>query len=129
MSLAGTYILSSNENFEAWLKAAGGSDEQVSKAMKVKLTLVIADTASGITVTTKAGDKEFTNTITYGQESAMEVGGVKYTMNVSKTASGYEGTISAKDKTGKVSCSVSGSTLTRTFTLGDVTAKRIFTKQ
>ncbi|KAF2365530.1 Calycin [Trinorchestia longiramus] len=129
MSLSGTFVHASSNNLDAWLKAAGASDAVISKAMAAKPTLVITDTGSGLTINSKSADKEFTNTITYGQESPMEIAGIEYTMNVSKTASGYAGTISGKGKTGSTTCELSGSTLTRSYTLGDVAASHTYTKQ
>ena len=41
-------------------------------------TLEVTKTDSGVTVKTTSGDKVFTNSVVYGQESATDIAGLKY---------------------------------------------------
>ncbi|XP_018022432.1 uncharacterized protein LOC108678496 [Hyalella azteca] len=129
MSLTGHYTHSSDENLDAMLKAAGMSDCMCSKMSSSKPSMEIKETGTGATIKYTCGSNTYTNNITYGEDSSVDVGGMKYTVNASKTPYGYEGTMTMGDKTGTTSVEIDGDTLTKTMTLEGVTAKRIFTKQ
>ncbi|XP_018022424.1 fatty acid binding protein 1-A, liver [Hyalella azteca] len=129
MAMTGKFVLSASDNYEAFLKAGGACDEAIKKASAAKPTLDIVESATGVTITTSAGDQSATNVITYGQDSPAELAGRKFTVNVSKTSSGYSGTLTLEGKTGQISADIDGSTLTRTMTYDGVTTKRTFTKQ
>ncbi|XP_018010287.1 fatty acid-binding protein, liver-type [Hyalella azteca] len=129
MSLSGSYTHCRDENFEEFLKAAGVNDSMIRKMCPSTPTLEMQETTSGVTITYGHGGDTYTNVVTYGQESLVDVAGFKYYVKASKTPNGYEGTYRLENKTGTSSAELIGDTLTRTMTLDGVVSKRIFTKQ
>merc|ERR1712098_641944 len=92
-TMDGKFILKSNENYDAFLKAVGVPDELAAKMVAAVPTVEVSTTATTSTMVVKAGDKTYTNTITYGQDSpysgSISLGGKTGTIEVKKTADGY----------------------------------------
>merc|ERR1739842_238409 len=82
-AIAGTYLLDTNENYDAWLTAVGMPEENMKRMVAAKPTMEISVNGGELTVNTKAGDKSFSNTITSGKESKATLpGGVEYTVTL-----------------------------------------------
>ncbi|TOF85603.1 hypothetical protein CGJ15_25850, partial [Vibrio parahaemolyticus] len=130
MSIAGTYVHSSNELYSEWLTALGVPADSLAKLVAAKPTLEVSQSGNQIVVKTTAGDKNFTNTIKLGEDSKAELpGGIEYTVNMTKSGSSLEGTWTMGGKTGKATVTFTDSGVTQTMALGDVTAKRVYTRQ
>ncbi|XP_045607490.1 fatty acid binding protein 1-B.1 [Procambarus clarkii] len=130
MSVAGTYVLTSNENYLEWLTALGVPAERVTRMVAVKPKVVVSVTGSEVVVKTEAGDKSFTNTINLGKDSKAELpGGIEYVVNLSLSGSKLEGTWNLGDKSGTALVEFTASGATQTVVLGDITAKRVYSRQ
>ncbi|XP_018022429.1 fatty acid-binding protein, liver [Hyalella azteca] len=129
MSVTGTFVLSSNENYEAWLQAAGIPADTATRLAAAKPTLEVTKGDNTVTVKTTSGDKVFSNTVTYGQDSEADIAGLKYFVNAEPTSNGYKGTIKLGSKTGTISVENNATGFVQTTTIEGVTAKRFYTKQ
>merc|ERR1711970_190613 len=131
-TMDGTFVLSSNENYDAFLKAVGIPDELAAKMLAAKPTVEIKGSGGGgITMTIKAGDKSFTNTVTWGVDSPQELAGLKYTVNVKPLAdgSGHAGTIvTPGGKSGTIEVKKTADGYCQCITLGGVSCKRNYKK-
>nr|XP_053651725.1 uncharacterized protein LOC128701830 [Cherax quadricarinatus] len=114
MSIAGTYVHSSNELYSEWLTALGVPPDSAAKLTAAKPTLEVSQSGDQVVVKTTAGDKNFTNIITPGQDSKTELaGGLKYTVNLTKSGSSLEGKWMMGDKNGKVSVTFTNAGITQ----------------
>merc|ERR1712055_40448 len=129
MSLDGKFVLQCNDNYDAWLKAVGVPDEIAAKMCAAKPCLEVCKTDSGMTVKTTSGDKVFTNTVDYGKDSLTDIAGLKYTLNVNQTSTGYNGTIKLGSKCGTFTAEACDSGFIQTVTVDGVTAKRTYKRQ
>ncbi|XP_042204835.1 fatty acid-binding protein, liver-like [Homarus americanus] len=130
MAVAGTYLLSSNVQYSEWLSSLGIPADSVAKMVAAKPKVEITQSGNDLVVKTTVGEKNFTNTITVGKESKATLpGGVEYTMNLTLTGSTLKGTWSMGGKSGDASVKFTASGATQSMTLGDITAKRVYTRQ
>merc|ERR1719154_521509 len=124
----GKFILSQNENYDAFLATVGVPAELAAKMCAAKPTVEVTHSATGVTLVATAGDKTFTNTITFGQDSPSEIAGLTYTINVNKTATGYAGSTKLGSNAGTVTCDKSADGFVQCMTVGGVTCKRHYKK-
>merc|ERR1711862_2129 len=129
ITMDGKYILTSNENYDCFLKTVGVPDELAGKMCATKPCVEVTFCATGVTLVVTAGDKTFSNTLTFGQDSPSEIAGLKYTINVNKTATGYAGTMKLGNHTGTVSTEKTADGFVQCMTVGGVTCKRHYKKQ
>merc|ERR1711955_87373 len=101
-AMDGKYILKTQENYDGFLKAIGVPDDLAAKMLAAVPTVDVTSTPTSTTMVVTANGKTFTNTITYGQDSQSDIAGLKYTVNVNKTAAGHAGTIKLGDKSGTI---------------------------
>merc|ERR1711862_552779 len=127
-TMDGKYTLKSNENYDAFLKAVGVPDELAAKMVAAVPTVEVSTTATTSTMVVKAGDKTYTNTITYGQDSPSDIAGLKYTVNVKLCPDGYSGSISLGGKTGTIEVKKTADGYCQCMTVGGVTCKRYYKK-
>merc|ERR1711874_492951 len=107
-SIAGTYTLESNDNYDAWLAVVGDQ----------------------LTIDTRAGDKSFSNTITNGKDSKATLpGGVDYTVCLTASGSEVKGTFNFLGKPGNAECVFTDAGFTQTMTAAGVTTKRTYKRQ
>merc|ERR1712243_82933 len=130
MSIAGTYVLESNDNYDAWLTAVGMPEENRKRMVGAKPTIKLSVAGDQITVETSAGDKSFSNTITSGKESKATLpGGVDYTVCLTASGSEVKGTFNFLGKPGNAECVFTAAGFTQTVTAAGVTAKRTYKRQ
>ncbi|XP_064081467.1 fatty acid-binding protein 2, liver-like [Macrobrachium nipponense] len=130
MSLNGTFVLESNENYSEWLSAIGIPADNAARMAAAKPTLEVSQSGDNVTIKTIAGDKTFTNTIALGKDSKATLpGGVEYSVNMTLSGSSLKGTYSFMGKSGEASVEISGSSLVQKMTCGGVTAKRTYKRQ
>ncbi|KAG0712212.1 Fatty acid-binding protein, liver [Chionoecetes opilio] len=130
MSIPGIYVLSSNEKYAEWLAAVGIPADAIARLEKAKPQLTVTHTGDQVVVKTVAGDKNFTNTITLGQESKAGLpGGLEYTMTLTLSGSKLTGTYSMAGKTGNASVEFTAAGAVQTMSQGGTTAKRVYTRQ
>ncbi|CAL4062203.1 unnamed protein product [Meganyctiphanes norvegica] len=130
MSIAGTYVLESNSNYDAWLSAVGMPEENMKRMVAAKPIMEVAVSGSTVTVTTKANDKEFTNTITSGKESKASLpGGIDYSVNLTVSGSTIKGTFNFLGKPGNAELVFTAAGFSQTVTAAGVTAKRVYKRQ
>jgi len=126
----GTYVLSNNENYDAFLKAIGIPDEKAALMLAAVPTVEIEGTGNGAKMTVKAGDKVFNNTVTWGQDSPQQLAGINFVVNASKTADGYGGSLTSPGgKKGTIEVKKTADGLCQIVTFNGVTAKRCYKKQ
>merc|ERR1712142_90735 len=130
MSIAGTYLLDSNDNYDKWLTAVGMPEENMKRMVAAKPTLEITVSGDEITVNTKAGDKSFSNTITNGKESKATLpGGVEYSITLTASGDTAKGTFNFLGKPGTVVCAFTDAGFTQTVNASGVTAVRVYKRQ
>jgi len=126
----GTYVLSNNENYDAFLKAIGIPDEKAALMLAAVPTVEIEGTGNGAKMTVKAGDKVFNNTVTWGQDSPQQLAGINFVVNASKSADGYAGSLTSPGgKKGTIEVKKTADGLCQIVTFNGVTAKRSYKKQ
>ncbi|KAK3879741.1 hypothetical protein Pcinc_015727 [Petrolisthes cinctipes] len=129
MSVSGSYTLATNDKYSEWLSQVGLPADSIAKLVAAKPILEISHNGNTATVKTIAGDKNFTNTITLGQDSKASLpGGIEYTLNMNLSGSTLSGTYNFGGKTGTASVEFTASGANQTMTLGGVTAKRVYTR-
>uniref|UniRef100_A0A3B1K0T0 Fatty acid binding protein 1 n=1 Tax=Astyanax mexicanus TaxID=7994 RepID=A0A3B1K0T0_ASTMX len=72
MAFAGKYQLESHDNFEAFMKAVGLSDELIQKGKDLKSISEIEQNGDDFKVTVTTGSKVIVNCFTVGQECELE---------------------------------------------------------
>merc|ERR1712212_16634 len=127
--MEGNFVLKSNENYDAFLKTIGVPAELAAKMVAAVPKLEVSRTGSGLTLKTTAGDKVFSNTIEYGKDCVVDVAGLKYTINVNETATGYSGTMVMGGKSGTVSVEKTADGSCQTMNIGGVIVKRHYKKE
>ncbi|KAK8378775.1 hypothetical protein O3P69_009473 [Scylla paramamosain] len=130
MSIAGKYVLSSNENYGEWLAAVGIPADRIARLEQAKPQLEVSQNGNDLMVKTIAGDKDFTNTITLGKDSKAGLpGGIEYTLNMNLSGSTLTGTFNMAGKTGNATVEFTAAGITQTMTCCGKTAKRVYTRQ
>merc|ERR1712215_511588 len=129
ITMDGKYVLKSNENYDAFLIAAGIPADVAAVFSAAKPTLEVTKNSNGLTVKTIANDKTFTNTIVFGTESTNEIAGLQFQLNAKQTATGYAGTMSFGGKSGTVACDKTADGFCQPMTLAGVPCKKYYTKQ
>merc|ERR1712212_979293 len=127
--MEGNFVLKSNENYDAFLKTIGVPAELAAKMVAAVPKLEVSRTGSGLTIKTTAGDKVFSNTIEYGKDCVVDVAGLKYTINVKETATGYSGTMVMGGKSGTVCVEKTADGSCQTMSIGGVVTKRHYKKE
>jgi len=126
----GTYVLSNNENYDAFLKAIGIPDDKAALMLAAVPSIDIEGTGNGAKLTVKANGKVFNNTVVWGQDSPQSLAGMDFTVNASKSADGYGGKItSPAGKEGTIEVKKTADGLIQIVTFNGVTAKRTYKKQ
>jgi len=126
----GSYVLTGNENYEAFLKAINVPDDKAALMLAAVPTIDIEGTGNGAKMTIKANGKVFNNTVTWGQDSPNSLAGMDFTVNANKTADGYGGTITSPGgKQGTIEVKKTADGLCQIVTFNGVTAKRCYKKQ
>jgi len=126
----GSYVLTNNENYDAFLKAIGVPDDKAALMLAAVPTIDIEGTGNGAKLTIKANGKVYNNTVTWGQESPQSLAGMDFTVNASKSADGYGGTLtSPKGKQGTIEVKKTADGLIQIVSFNGVTAKRSYKKQ
>ncbi|XP_036607948.1 fatty acid-binding protein, liver-like [Trichosurus vulpecula] len=123
MSFSGKYQLQSQENYEAFMKAAGVPDDIIQKGKDIKGVAEIVQNGKHFKLTVTAGTKVVVTEFTLGEESQMEtpsgekVKAVVQMEGDNKLVTTLKGVKSVTE--------LNGDTLTHTMTLGDIVYKRI----
>merc|ERR1739838_610148 len=128
ITMDGKFILSKNENYDGFLKTVGVPAELAAKMCAAVPTVDVTHSATGVTRVATAGDKTFTSTITFGQDSPSEIAGLTYTINANKTGTGYAGSLKLGSHAGTVSLETTPDGLCQCMTVGGVTCKRQYQK-
>ncbi|XP_074141105.1 fatty acid-binding protein, liver [Sminthopsis crassicaudata] len=123
MNFSGKYQLQSQENFEAFMKAAGVPDEMIQKGKDVKGVSEIVQTGKHFKLTISTGTRLLVNEFTLGEECQLET----LTGEKVKTVVQMEGDnkLVTTLKGIKSVTELNGDTITNTMTLGDIVFKRI----
>ncbi|XP_071549743.1 uncharacterized protein [Panulirus ornatus] len=132
MSISGTYVLTSNENYSEWLTGLGVPADTVAKmvAAQPRMEVKEEEGTEALHIKTIVGEKEFENTLHMGSDSKATLpGGIEFTLNLTLSGSTIKGTWALGSKSGQASVVMTASGATQTMTLGDVTAKRHYTRQ
>ncbi|XP_027716980.1 fatty acid-binding protein, liver [Vombatus ursinus] len=123
MSFSGKYQVQSQENFEAFMKAAGLPDDVIQKGKDVKGVSEIVQNGNHFKLTITSGNKVLVNEFTLGEECQLNTlsgDKVKAVVNLqgsNKLVTTFKGINSVIE--------LNGDTLISTLTLGDVVFKRI----
>merc|ERR1711970_876090 len=121
ITMDGKYVLKSNENYDAFLIAAGIPADVAAVFSAAKPTLEVTKNSNGLTVKTIAN--------VFGTESTNEIAGLQFQLNAKATATGYAGTMTFGGKSGTVACDKTADGFCQTMTLAGVTRKKHYTKQ
>uniref|UniRef100_A0A8C3W220 Fatty acid-binding protein, liver n=1 Tax=Catagonus wagneri TaxID=51154 RepID=A0A8C3W220_9CETA len=123
MNFSGKYQVQSQENFEAFMKAAGLPEELIQKGKDIKGTSEIVQNGKHFKLTITSGSKVVHNEFTLGEECEMEtltgekVKTVVHMEGDNKLVTTFKGIKSVTE--------LNGDTITSTMTLGDVVFKRV----
>ncbi|XP_003468988.2 fatty acid-binding protein, liver-like [Cavia porcellus] len=123
MSFTGKYQLQRQENFEAFMKAAGLPEDLIQKGKDAKGMIEIVQNGKHFKFTITSGSKVIHNDFTLGEEGEME----SITGEKVKAVVNMEGDnkLVTTSKNVKAMIELNGDTLTSTFQMGDITLKRI----
>ncbi len=122
MNFSGKYQLQSQENFEAFMKAAGVPDDIIQKGKDVKSVSEIVQTGKHFKLTISTGTRVLVNEFTLGEECELET----LTGEKVKTVVQMEGNnkLVTTLKGIKSVTELNGDIITNTMTLGDIVFKR-----
>merc|ERR1712035_234323 len=119
MSISGKYVHTSNENYGEWLTAMGIPAEHIAKLEAAKPQLEITHSGDQVIVKTIAGDKNFSNTITLGQDSKASLpNGLEYSINMTRSGSTLSGTYCMAGKSGNASIEFTAAGATQIMSVG-----------
>ncbi|KAM6202116.1 fatty acid-binding protein, liver [Rhynchocyon petersi] len=123
MSFTGKYQLQSQENFEAFMKAAGLPDDLIQKGKDIKSVSEIVQSGKNFKLTITTGSKVIQNEFTIGEECELET----MTGEKVKTVVHMEGDnkLVANIKGMKSVTELNGDTIISIMTLGDIVFKRV----
>ncbi|XP_044516369.1 fatty acid-binding protein, liver [Gracilinanus agilis] len=123
MNFSGKYQLQSQENFEAFMKAAGVPDDIIQKGKDVKSVSEIVQNGKHFKLTISSGTRVLVNEFNLGEECELET----LTGEKVKTVVQMEGNnkLVTTLKGIKSVTELNGDTITNTMTLGDIVFKRI----
>ncbi|XP_051830370.1 fatty acid-binding protein, liver [Antechinus flavipes] len=122
MNFSGKYQLQSQENFEAFMKAAGVPDDIIQKGKDVKGVSEIVQTGKHFKLTISTGTRLLVNEFTLGEECQLEtltgekVKAVVQMEGDNKLVTTLKGIKSVTELNGDI--------ITNTMTLGDIVFKR-----
>uniref|UniRef100_A0A3P9HTB6 Fatty acid binding protein 1b, tandem duplicate 1 n=1 Tax=Oryzias latipes TaxID=8090 RepID=A0A3P9HTB6_ORYLA len=124
MSFTGKYQLESSENYEAFMKAVGISDENIQLTKGLKSITEMEENGDNFKVTVTTGSHVIINSFTIGQETEM----LSVTGEKIKTVVKKEGTklMMSLKRADIVTELVDGNTLVTTMTLGDIVYKTTY---
>ncbi|XP_004072258.1 fatty acid-binding protein, liver-type [Oryzias latipes] len=124
MSFTGKYQLESSENYEAFMKAVGISDENIQLTKGLKSITEMEENGDNFRVTVTTGSHVIINSFTIGQETEM----LSVTGEKIKTVVKKEGTklMMSLKRADIVTELVDGNTLVTTMTLGDIVYKTTY---
>nr|XP_003468988.1 fatty acid-binding protein, liver-like [Cavia porcellus] len=123
MSFTGKYQLQRQENFEAFMKAAGLPEDLIQKGKDAKGMIEIVQNGKHFKFTITSGSKVIHNDFTLGEEGEMEsITGEKVKAVVTMEG---DNKLVTTSKNVKAMIELNGDTLTSTFQMGDITLKRI----
>uniref|UniRef100_A0A3P9K1N9 Fatty acid binding protein 1b, tandem duplicate 1 n=1 Tax=Oryzias latipes TaxID=8090 RepID=A0A3P9K1N9_ORYLA len=124
MSFTGKYQLESSENYEAFMKAVGISDENIQLTKGLKSITEMEENGDNFKVTVTTGSHVIINSFTIGQETEM----LSVTGEKIKTVVKKEGTklMIRLKRADIVTELVDGNTLVTTMTLGDIVYKTTY---
>jgi len=123
----GKFVLSKNENYDAYLKHIGIPDELAAKLIPSVPTLENKFLDEDVLIIrTTAGPKRYTNVVNFGQDSYANVATLLYKLNVKETDSGYSGTMALGGMTGVATTEETEEGFVQIINLDNVTAKRYF---
>ncbi|XP_036608339.1 fatty acid-binding protein, liver-like [Trichosurus vulpecula] len=123
MNFSGKYQLQSQENYEAFMKAAGVPDDIIQKGKNIKGVSEIVQSGKHFKLTMTAGTKVLVTEFTLGEEFQMEnfngekVKAIAHMEGDNKLVTTLKGIKSVTE--------LNGDTITNTMTLGDIVYKRI----
>ncbi|XP_040850026.1 fatty acid-binding protein, liver [Ochotona curzoniae] len=122
MNFTGKYQQQSQENFEAFMKAAGVPADVIQKTKDVKMMLEIVQNGKHFKLIMSAGPKVTQNEFTLGEECELDT-----VMGKVKTVVKLEGEnkLVTSFKNIKSVTELSGDTIINSMTLGDIVFKRI----
>ncbi|KAF2365529.1 Calycin [Trinorchestia longiramus] len=129
MTLTGKFVHVSNDNYEPWLISIGIPAEAAAKYNAAKPHLEVTKSETGIVVKTTAGDKVFSNSVVFGQDSEIDIAGLKYTVNVQAVETGFNGTVKFGGKSGTFTIEKTSNGFVQTVVIDGVTAKRTYNKE
>ncbi|XP_006902071.1 PREDICTED: fatty acid-binding protein, liver [Elephantulus edwardii] len=123
MNFTGKYQLQSQENFEAFMKAAGLPDDIIQKGKDIKSVSEIVQNGKHFKLTITTGTKVMQNEFTIGEECELET----MTGEKVKTVVNMEGDnkLVANIKGMKSVTELNGDTIISIITLGDIVFKRV----
>ncbi|XP_007254048.2 fatty acid binding protein 1-A, liver [Astyanax mexicanus] len=122
MAFAGKYQLESHDNFEAFMKAVGLSDELIQKGKDLKSISEIEQNGDDFKVTVTTGSKVIVNCFTVGQECELET----LTGEKAKATVHMDGNRLTTSVKGINSLTeIDGDTIVNTMTLDGIVYKRI----
>ncbi|KAI5939801.1 fatty acid-binding protein, liver [Manis javanica] len=123
MNFSGKYQLQSQENFEAFMKAVGLSDDLIQKGKDIKGVSEIVQNGKHFKFTITTGSKVIQNEFTLGEECELEsmtgekVKAVVQLEGENKLVTSFKGI--------KAVTELNGDIITSTMTLGDIVFKRL----
>uniref|UniRef100_A0A8C7ZNI6 Fatty acid binding protein 1b, tandem duplicate 1 n=1 Tax=Oryzias sinensis TaxID=183150 RepID=A0A8C7ZNI6_9TELE len=124
MSFTGKYQLESSENYEAFMKAVGISDENIQLTKGLKSITEMEENGDNFKVTVTTGSHVIINSFTIGQETEMlSVTGEKIKTVVKKVGTKLMMHLKRADIVTEL---VDGNTLVTTMTLGDIAYKTTY---
>ncbi|MEE6516909.1 hypothetical protein FKM82_026757 [Ascaphus truei] len=122
MAFNGKYELQSHDNFEAFMKAIGLSDELIQKGKDAKSTSEIVQTGNHFKVIVTTGSKVLVNEFTIGEEAELETPTGEKVKSVVNLEGGK---LVVQLKGIKSVTELSGDILTNTMTVGNIIYNRI----
>ncbi|XP_004708001.1 fatty acid-binding protein, liver [Echinops telfairi] len=126
MNFSGKYQVQTQENFEAFMKAAGLPDDLIQKGKDIKGVSEIVQNGKHFKLTITTGSKVIQNEFTLGEECELEtltgerVKAVVHLEGDNKLVTTFKGIKSVVE--------FNGDTVISTMTLGDIVFKRISKK-
>ncbi|KAM4810578.1 fatty acid-binding protein, liver [Rhinophrynus dorsalis] len=123
MAFTGKYELQYQENFEAFMKAIGLSDELIEKGKDIKSISEIVQNGKHFVVTVTTGPKVLRNEFTVGEEAELETLNDEKVKSVVHLEGDNKLTVQLKGVTSTTE--LVGDVLTNVMTLKDIVYKRV----
>jgi len=130
MSINGTFVLDSSDNYDVWLLAVGVPEEKMKQMVAAKPKMEISVSGDQLSANITIGEESFSSTITSGKESKAALpGGLEFTVNLAIADNVAKGTFIFLGKSGDAELVFTDEGFTQTVTAEGVTMKRIYKRQ